>query len=407
MWLLEYLLTDLTGGRLYSPTAWGLNNYDQSVGDAPLISKQGLAGGPRLGWVTIRGALEFADEAPGALSTSFLAVNDGGDSAGWWLDENNVSHAFLYQQGRFTDLHPRLGEGWSVARDINNNGVVVGSFGRGTWDLNNPQEFGFIYDPGSSNMVVLGPLAGLTTSRAAAINAHGDVVGTCSDGNTRRPFLYTGGGMQELTGQPGSAVDINDHGHVVGAGQDLTPFFWADGNLVPIPVLGSGSALNNSDEVVGTGSNGGYGFAWRFTTTDGLLDLNTALAENYGTRIDQAYDINDQGHIAVSGTDTSKNGHAVLLTPHSPLRGPRRFLGPGNIVALVADILFGITQDGAGLARLGNTPVPVGPWGELNERRREQLEAKTLEILGPQIDIPELRQQAFQAVHQIIYGAQE
>jgi hypothetical protein len=76
----------------------------------------------------------------------------------------------------------------------------------------------FLYNPAGSPMVRdLGVLEGHSASRAAALNETDQVVGWSGDWDlSYRPFIFSAGGMGELTGKQGLAMDINDMGHVVG-----------------------------------------------------------------------------------------------------------------------------------------------------------------------------------------------
>src|SRR5580704_4455525 len=40
---------------------------------------------------------------PGSLETDVAQSNDAGYAVGWYLDQNRVSHGFLYHQGHFTN----------------------------------------------------------------------------------------------------------------------------------------------------------------------------------------------------------------------------------------------------------------------------------------------------------------
>src|SRR5689334_18682297 len=120
-----------------------------------------------------------------------------------------------------------------------------------------------VVDLGALNCCVSGSPA----SAAAAVNAHGDVVGSTSSPNdpTRPvPFLYRDGTMTMLSDTYGWAAGINDAGQVTGV---FTPpgqlqqhaFLYQDGVFTDIGTLPGYSnvpyalpyAINNSGTIVG------------------------------------------------------------------------------------------------------------------------------------------------------------
>ena len=65
-----------------------------------------------------------------------LDLNDVGQVVGWAPDESNVSRAFIYQDGKLTDLNSLANKPseWILAQatGINNKGVIVGYGYNGT-----------------------------------------------------------------------------------------------------------------------------------------------------------------------------------------------------------------------------------------------------------------------------------
>jgi probable HAF family extracellular repeat protein len=384
----SYRLEDITDGLSY-PDCYGLNSTDQVAGDSTGDGSSYAAFLERtIGNVTIA-------DPPGAASAVFTAINDSGTAVGNWRDQNDQSRAYICDpNNRIIDLdsilrqHERAWARQSWAADINSRGVVVGGVATGpSWD---PATIfhSFIYDASASPQVrFLAGFPTLTNSSASAINSRGEVVGTCFDtAQTQfRPYLYAGGNMEDFSGQPGHAFDINDRGHILGAQQDFIgsggnsgPYIWAAGTFQWIVVNGLPSAINNNDQVVGSAMGAdGKSFAFLYDTV--VVDLNSLISPRTHLDVVLAYEINDNGHISAAGLDSGYAGHAVLLIPNTPSYDPRAALG------LVSQILFGITQDGGGLAHLGIFPVPVDPWGALSETQIDTIFARTTSLVELQL----------------------
>jgi probable HAF family extracellular repeat protein len=147
------------------------------------------------------------------------AINDRGQvvgqattrekSKGAFRFEPFIVHAFLWQDGKFTDLGILGKDSRAVA--INAHGGVIGDTGR----------HAFLWRDGK--MTDLGTVPGQTISEAVAISERDQVVGTTyDDGRTRsRAFLWQNGTMTELAsheqGFPDSqAVAVNGNNQIVG-----------------------------------------------------------------------------------------------------------------------------------------------------------------------------------------------
>lgn len=208
------------------------------------------------------------------------------------------------QDGRhhaIIDLGTLPGDSFSAASDINNKAAAVG------WSLGPSGEFrAFLWKDGE--MTELPPLPGARYASAAAINEHGQIVG--SSGAVRsRAVMWDGGVPIDLGRLPGatdcSAIDINELGQVTGSCDLKTGrrvgFLWQEGRMTALDVMPGAefayaSALNNFGVVAGGALKAGgeyHGMVWQKT---GLLDLETLP----GGANTSTGGMNDRGDVAGS-----------------------------------------------------------------------------------------------------------
>jgi probable HAF family extracellular repeat protein len=136
------------------------------------------------------------------------------------------SNGNVYENGKYVHLAP-AGAYTSSALAINNSGQVLiqASLGSGPSPLGAyPPYRSYLYSDGK--MTDLGTLGHQTMpgdygTFAAAMNNHGQVVGSSGMFGAQHAFLYSGGQMIDLTTKPGIiesyATGINDRGQVVGS----------------------------------------------------------------------------------------------------------------------------------------------------------------------------------------------
>jgi probable HAF family extracellular repeat protein len=203
----------------------------------------------------------------------------------------NSNEALLWEGGVMTILGPVLMP-WSVARDINEVGQVVGWSWMG-------EEHAFLWENG--DVIDLGVVPGGFSSKATAVNNVGQVVGwgyvshpTMQPG-APQAFLWQDGEMIVLGTLPDPdydvcwALDINDVGQIVGHfGSSVIPnaraaFIWQDGVMTPLNDLIvpdqeaeiiEARAINDSGQVAGLGGFQGDLVGILLTPQQPIGDLN-------------------------------------------------------------------------------------------------------------------------------------
>jgi probable HAF family extracellular repeat protein len=216
------------------------------------------------------------------------------------------THAFRWANGQM-ELLDALGGPYSIGLALNASGVVAGSAEApdgarhaAFWRGKKPTDLGLL---GHGDY-----------STARDINDQGDVVG---EGNIKpngapHAFLWHEGKMQELSLLPGgtncSAQALNNSGVIVGACESKTKLahgvIWKDGSITDIGFLGEPDEavcqpldINSSETVVGVAEpeDGRLrAFIWQ---KGKLTDLNTLIDSHSGWRLLVAYRINDKGQI--------------------------------------------------------------------------------------------------------------
>jgi len=265
----------------------------------------------------------------GGTNSTAWGINDNGQVVGQADLANGETHAFLWTKETGMQDLGLLGGRNAYAHAINKYGQVVGY---AFLPNGNPHAFSWTKATGMVDLGVLYP----GSSIAYAINDIGQIVGASSTRGGNHAFLWTkSAGMKDLgsfTNYDGSvALGINNNTHVVGySGQtELFQYTWGflwlkPTGLEPLPFL-SGSiqnfpmAINNANQITGQYNDGnGFPYAFLYSRSSGIQDLNTLIPANTGWILEIGSAISQNNQITGWGTVTINGNainHAFLLTP--------------------------------------------------------------------------------------------
>jgi probable HAF family extracellular repeat protein len=331
----------------------------------------------------------------GDTGSTGLGINAGGQVVGWSVGPTGT-HAFVFTDGvGMTPLAGPAGRPNTVARDINDLGVVVGSASTGGTDIGHAvrwtngvaQDLGTLgtglfsetksinasgtsvgysytnggglsgvhaFQTGGKGLIDLTPTA--DTANAESINASGQIAGS----RNGRAFRLAGGVFTDLGVPVGFlrsyGFAINDSGQVAGhvvspTGSSQQIFRYTTGaGMVVLGGVGNQNqafGINGAGDVVGVGRPASALFVRAFVFTDegGMVDLNTLIDPASGWLVLGAGAINDAGQIAAWGSNQVTGArHALRLTPDTASGDTTpptvRFETPadGAIVAATVDV---------------------------------------------------------------------
>lgn len=319
-----YVITDLgTLPGFATSRATAINNRGQIVGWAETTNDLSRAFLWEQG--VIKGII-----LPESTESLASGINEAGDVVGSMI-VNGERHAFVCQADQVVDLGridsvPRLGApgNYVPGVSLNDRGQVTGRL-----ILADGQYRSFLRDQGRMIYFGMGEEGRIYAS--SGINEHGQIVGqSLRDGQGSTAFLWQDGKVTDLGtlgGNRSSATAINERGMVIGwstvAGGSLSnahAFVWQAGTLQDLGNLGGqptrAYGLNASGQIVGYSSDAAgrpVAFVWE---NGRMASLNELVDPASGWRLTVANAINDHGQIVAYGS-RSNQWHACLLTPRS------------------------------------------------------------------------------------------
>jgi probable HAF family extracellular repeat protein len=269
----------------------------------------------------------------GDSSSVAWAINENGDVVGWSMGPNGTRAFVFTNAGGMVALPGLPNRPRTVARDINDAGVIVGSANAGGTDLGHA----VLWSGGS--VQDLGTLGTGYYSEAWGVNAFGHVVGwSYTDGGSGltgvHGFLYDSNANQLVDLTPNSdtgyALDINDAGQVTGymtAFGGYHAFRWQAGTFLDLAVLPGfahsfGWAINTFGHVTGnsTSASGNSEQLFRYTDGGGLQNLGGTGEHNV------ALGINSSGQVV--GTTGNSQKRAVRYTDAAGLQDLNALIDP-------------------------------------------------------------------------------
>lgn len=299
-------------------------------------------------------ALVASNVAPAGQGLFVNAVNDQGEIVGTanFPGDNypGVSFAFLWKDGKFTQLLPRDGvplrgpatSTITGAYDINNRGDIVGEAGGKDNILPTP-----VLWHGGGAPVDLGVLTKCPLNNmgdADAINEAGDIVGEaltgpedCSRSGSEDAFFKPAGQpMQDIatiTDQAARGMDVNSRGQALVCFNSPTSGcaseeLWSGGHAIQLPFASASlghDQINDNGVVVGTLTGRPV-----YTRGAGLTDLRLPPKFTGGS----ALSIDDQGDVV--GTVTGPNGTQAALWRDAVVpAGSKSTVMPINLQSLI------------------------------------------------------------------------
>ncbi len=396
-------LPPLPGGTVAYVSA--INNAGQAIGESNTAPNQ-IAD-----WVIIWNGETPTEIATGGgiYGVGAGVINNAGIMTGETVTQSNFYPWYWYSGiGSFSFMNGNYFSAYIGG--INDSGQIVSA---ANTDYGLPFFAVIWQNPFAENFSYLPTLVGFSSSSyAGAINNGGEVVGSSSNAaGVSHATLWTSSGASDLgtLGGPNSgACGINASGLIVGTSDTSSgashAVSWANGKIIDLGTLGgttSGAcAINTVGQVAGF-SDTTLGAAHAALFLGGkVIDLNSVVtpALPAGVTLTEATGINDNGWIAVEGTNSQTNvAEAFILKPNPFV--PVHLSSVDNIVGIAVD---GLPVPNGGLdgsgdaysARLmqnsvtwSNRTFSFGAAGTLNSTSAKTIalpvgNATTLSVLG-------------------------
>jgi len=270
----------------------------------------------------------------GGQNSGAFAINDSGQIVGFAGTTNNAPHAFLFSNSIMADINPS-GAPYSRANGINQAGDICGEYVAAGGVYPGSSTFAFFL--GDETFIDLGTSPGSVGSTALGVNSARQIVGAARQSNsgnlavTWTPDVLnpTNFIIKSLSLSASVASSINDTDQIVGHASPGAPFYdivmWSDlqtndlGTAIGFSDM-RGFGINNFGQAVGIAGSGAIGVpgtlehAITYDPTNGIRDLNALIPPDSNWLLTEAYAINSLGLIAGFGI-TNGQTHAFLLVP--------------------------------------------------------------------------------------------
>ena len=281
------------------------------ITESPCPKHHNCSDSPEHAFLYASGKMTDLGTLTGADGTSAgEAINDAGAVAGFSVGATG-DEAIVDQSGTMTVI----GEGTATA--INDSGAVAGSTNSFTGG-----EDAFLYSNGKMTNLGLIPGEGGIFTAATGINSSGQVTGVGDNAaSDERAWLYSAGKMTDigtLGGPNAAAAAINDSGQIVGFAQTSNDadhaFLYSAGKMTDLGLNILPSAINDAGAIVGQMPSGSAEVAFIYSGGK-FQNLNSLIPAGSGYTLTNAVDINEAGQIVVDGTNnTNGSTNAFLLT---------------------------------------------------------------------------------------------
>jgi probable HAF family extracellular repeat protein len=275
-----------------------------------------------------------AIDYPGAASTIATGINNSGQIVGWYTDENENDHGFVYSNNTFTSFNCPLDtsapgsitETWVYG--ISDSGKVVGY----CMDVDPPYspfsggfaEYGFLYVNGSFAAISF-PKAFETLP--FAINADNRIAGYYENNDTdpqgdAQGFTYDADSGSYTSINLSGATDteivgINSVGDLLGyavidgphGGAEVAGFTHSVGQFTPLGITGVPNGFNNFDQIVG--------YYYSQTPPMGFVSMEETLLEITFPSSQQTFanGTNDNAEVVGYYSDSSQIAHGFVAAP--------------------------------------------------------------------------------------------
>jgi probable HAF family extracellular repeat protein len=331
----SYSITDL--GSLGYPTTFpaALNESGEATGTSYLAEEvpitctdkrdKNCKTHPERAFLFSAGKMTALAVAGGLTPIEGAAINASGEVAGT-ATSSHGREAFVEKSGQLSGLGALVSGGTSSAAAISESGAVAGSS-----SVSEGGEHAFLYSNGKMTDLGLIPGSGGVFTAASGINSSNQVVGSGDNAaSDERAWLYSNGKMTDLGtlgGPNAAAYAINNGGEIVGSSQTAKdsehPFLYKGGKMIDLGAFNLESvatAISNSGVIVGQTyelEKSGNAVFHAFIYSGGhFQDLNNLIPAGSGFVLTGASGINDAGQILVEAQSTSSGqAHALLLNP--------------------------------------------------------------------------------------------